>query len=66
MCEDPLLTGTYAHITRLESCTSREFNKGYSSAGFSNADSIIRVKMNSNNYLSRAENSIIRSLLNTL
>jgi hypothetical protein len=32
----------------------------------SNADSIIRVKINENNYLPNAENSIVRGLPNTL
>jgi hypothetical protein len=41
------------------------YSKPSSNAGFSNADLIIRVKINANNYLQNAENSIIRGLPNT-
>jgi hypothetical protein len=37
-----------------------------SNEDLSNADSIIRVKMNANNYLPYTENSIISGLPNTL
>jgi hypothetical protein len=41
------------------------YSKASSSAGLSNADSIIRVKINEN-YLPNAENLVIRGLPNTL
>jgi hypothetical protein len=41
-------------------------SKPSSNAGLSNANSIIRVKINANNYLPNAGNSIIRGLPNTL
>jgi hypothetical protein len=40
--------------------------KPSSNAGFSIMDSIIRVKINANNYLPDAENSVISGLPNTL
>jgi hypothetical protein len=42
------------------------YSKPSSNSDLSNADSIIHVKINANNYLANAENFIVRGLLNTL
>jgi hypothetical protein len=41
-------------------------NKPTSSASLSNANSVVHVKVNANNYLPNAESSNVRGLLNIL
>jgi hypothetical protein len=43
-----------------------KYSKHSSNVGLSNADSIISVKINANNVLPNAENSVVRGLSNTL